>query len=115
VLAALRTPGFLARVRRLVPDVLRHIKAEDFALEAQFGLDDPAETGQLYGALSPLLVGAALGHWRIRCQPSFVGAGFEGSCKATLRARPLPLLWVGLMFLASPVVLRAIRSWRSHR
>ncbi len=114
-LAVLRSPGFAGRAMRVVPDLGRRIRWEEFSLEATFGFDDPADTGQLYGLLSPLLVAGAAAGWPIRCEPRFTGACFEGACAAGARLRPLAVIWVALRFLASPTTFRAVRAWRAHR
>ena len=55
-LAALTTRGFVRRVAQLAVTLLQQVKLERFHLDAAVGLEDPADTGILYGCLSPLLV-----------------------------------------------------------
>jgi hypothetical protein len=91
------------------------VRCEDFSLRAEFGFDDPADTGRVYGALAPLLLVAAAKGLNVQCRPSFVRAGLEGSCAATLSVRPLSVVRLAAVFSCSPAVLRAFRVWRSRR
>ncbi|HSC26888.1 MAG TPA: hypothetical protein VLD67_06415 [Vicinamibacterales bacterium] len=114
-LATLRTRGFLRCIARLLAGLRRRIRFEDFHLRAEFGLDDPADTGRLYGAIAPLLLAAAGMGWHVDCRPTFLRSGLEGSCAATFRVRPLSIIGQFVRFFCSPPVLRAIRVWRSKR
>lgn len=112
VLAVLRTPGFVQRVFRLVPDLIGRLRWEHVSLDATFGFEDPADTGQLYGALSPILVASRAQGWPIVCRPAFDRAGLEGTCAAAVRVRPLAVVWVAVRFALSLEVWRAVRAWR---
>ena len=54
--AALRGRGFFDRVVRFAVALLRRVKVERFHLHTVFGFEDPADTGFVYGWLSPVLV-----------------------------------------------------------
>lgn len=114
-LAALRARGFLPRAARLARDLRRQVHLPRFFLRARFGFDDPADTGQLYGALVPSLLLASASGLDVRCQPSFDDAGVEGACGATLHVRPLSVIALGLAFALSPPAIRALRAWRRAR
>jgi hypothetical protein len=115
VVAMLRTPGFVARAARLLPDLLRRTRIDRFHLRAEFGLDDPADTGRLYAAVAPLCFAAAGSGLDVRCQPSFPDARLTGSCSVRLSVRPLSVLAVLSAFVLSPTVWRAVRNLRSRR
>ena len=76
----------MALLRRLLGavhfDVLR--------IDAEIGLGDPAETGQLYGQLCPLIFTTG-GHVFVR--PNFDQACLHGCALARLHFTPLGLLW----------------------
>jgi hypothetical protein len=76
----------MALLRRLVGAV--HI--DTLWLDAEVGLGDPAETGQLYGQLCPLIY-ATEGHVLVR--PNFEAACLQGSALARLHFAPLGLIW----------------------
>ena len=98
----------------LVTDLLRLVQWEDFSLYAEFGFDDPADTGRVYGALAPLLLLADGKGLHVRCHPSFLRAGLEGSLATTFRVRPIAVVGLGIGFVFSPPALRAVRAWRSR-
>ena len=108
-----RTRGLLPRVARLTADLLRRVSADRFHLHAAFGFEDPADTGLVYGWLTPLLVAANVRGFDVRCRPVFEGAGFTGSLHATIRVRPLSVVAAVLLFLCSrPVRRAAVMAWR---
>ncbi len=76
----------IALLRRLSGAV--HIDA--LRLDAEIGLGDPGETGQLYGQLCPLIY-TTRGHVFVR--PNFERACLQGSALARLHFSPLGLLW----------------------
>lgn len=114
-LAVVRTPGFLGRVVRLVRDLTRQVKCERFYVDGKFGLDDPADTGVVFGALAPLLIAARASGLQVLCRPMFDESGLQGACELTVRTTPIFLLGVLVAFLCSPVVVRAIVAavWRT--
>jgi hypothetical protein len=111
--AVLRTRGLFERVVRLALALLRGVKLERLQLETMFGFENPADTGFVYGCLSPVLVMADLRGLNIRCRPMFLESGVRGALRATIRVRPLLLVGPMVAFLASPPVFRAARAaWR---
>ena len=83
----------LAALPRLLGEVVRAVHWEALHLDAEFGLNDPADTGQLYGCLTPLQYGAPWPPWMsIALRPNFERAGLCGELQATLRLRAAALL-----------------------
>lgn len=77
-------------------------------VEGQFGFADPADTGAVYGALTPLLTATPRPGWmRVCVTPDFHHAGVSGSAALRLRARPIALVPPVFMFIA-----RMIATWR---
>ena len=114
-IAVLRTRGLPGRFGRLALTFGRRVKFEDVALRVNFGFDDPADTGIVYGFLSPWLVMATMRGWNVDCWPMFLETGVTGKLQGTIRVRPLAVLSTIVAFLLSPPVLRAIRSaWRAR-
>jgi len=88
------------RMLRAVPGLLRGlagpVRLERLWLEARLGLDDPAETGQLFGALTPLvygLGGAWPGRVSVQLAPEFSGPVLEGQAELVLSV--VPARWLG--------------------
>jgi hypothetical protein len=107
VLAACRTPGFLARLARLLPDLVRAVRWERAAVELEFGLDDPSDTGTVYGVLVPVLLLAESRGYAVCCRPRFDEACLEGSASLAVRITPLRLVATVLAFVFSGPTLRA--------
>ncbi len=115
-IAVLRTRGLFERVVRLALALLRRVKLERVQLETMFGFENPADTGFVYGCLSPVLVMADLRGLNIRCRPMFLESGVRGALRATIRVRPLLLVGPMVAFLVSPPVFRAARAaWRTKK
>ena len=89
---------------------------ERLQLDAMFGFENPADTGFVYGCLSPVLVMADLRGLNIRCRPMFLESGVRGAFRATIRVRPLFVVGPIVAFLVSPPVFRAARvAWRTRK
>ncbi len=115
-LALVRTEGLAGRILRLFRDLAPRLSFQDVYLRVDFGLDDPADTGRLYGTLAPFLVAAASSGFDVRCRPDFQEPSLRGSYGGQIRARPISLLSVVVGFLCSPPTLRAIRAvWAARR
>ena len=115
-IAALRTRGVPRRVGRLALALLRQAKLEEFRLRTAFGFDNPAETGIVYGLLSPLLMLATARGLNLECRPMFEEAGLRGAISATVHVRPLSVAGALGAFLVSPPVIRAAGSaWRARK
>ncbi|MEL6549022.1 MAG: DUF2953 domain-containing protein [Pseudomonadota bacterium] len=82
---------------RLLLDVLGCFRIDLLRVEGRIGTGDPAETGQLYGYLSPLAACAgALPRAEFQVVPVFDRAVFEGQARAVVTFVPfrlLPPLW----------------------
>lgn len=85
-----RTPATLSAFTGLIRDALGAIELRQLSMRAVIGLGDPAETGQLYGMLTPLQYGP----WRagvVSVSPDFDRAHLSGELSATLRVTPIAL------------------------
>lgn len=115
-LAIVQTEGLLGRILQLFRDLASRFSFQGVYLDVDFGLDDPADTGRLYGTFTPLLVAAAASGFDVRFRPDFQQALLRGSCGGQIRARPISLLGVVVGFLLSPPLLRAVRAvWVARR
>lgn len=87
----------ILRAVRAAPDLIAGLvgplRVESVTADATFGLGDPAETGQLYGILFPLIhSAAALPHTSICVRPDFSRHTLSGDVAATFRLVPLVLV-----------------------
>ncbi len=115
-LAVLRTRGLARRVTRVSSDLFRRVTLEEFRLQTAFGFDNPADTGIVYGVLSPLIVLAEQRGWDIECRPMFLESGLRGVLRATIHIRPLAVAGTLFAFLLSRPVRRALKSaWQARR
>ena len=82
-----RVSGALIRaLPELAKDILRHVHVAELHIDADYGLGDPADTGQLSGLLMPLqhaspLPAAVL----LDLRPDFTRACLKGSITAAVR------------------------------
>jgi hypothetical protein len=85
----------LAESVALLRRLLLAIHFDNLQLDAEFGLGDPGETGQIYGQLCPLIY-ATGGH--VQVQPNFTDACLRGSARAQLHFSVLGLIWPIISF-----------------
>ena len=115
-IAALRTRGLPSRVGRLALALLRQAKLEEFRLSTAFGFDNPADTGIVYGLLSPLLMFATARGLNLECRPMFEESGLRGAASGTVQVRPLSVVGALATFVLSPSVIRAAGSaWKARK
>jgi hypothetical protein len=114
--AVLRTRGLPHRVGRLLAAARRQVTLERFHLEMMFGFENPADTGIVFGCLSPLLVMADVRGLDVHCRPMFLEPGVRGVFQATIRVRPLAVIGTVVAFLLSPPAFRAaVAAWRARK
>ena len=116
-LVSLVRSGILGDILRFGRRILSTGKVRHLSLRLRFGLDDPAETGVLWGALAPVAGYAdSLRPGTLALEPDFSGAQFSGQGGVSMRIVPLSLLPPILLFALNPSVLRAAWTiWRSRK
>ncbi|MFN8058964.1 MAG: DUF2953 domain-containing protein [Vicinamibacterales bacterium] len=120
---AIRTPGLARRASRLVAEILSACWPRRVDAEARMGLDDPADTGALFGVVAgPLAMAlgtagtvahAHSGTMRVRVVPVFDASTLWAHVVATFRVRPVALVAPVATFLCSRPVRRAF--WAGFR
>jgi hypothetical protein len=79
----------------LIGGLIRQIRVERCRVECRFGLGDPADTGQAYGLLAPLVFAPPWG-WdgagAVVLTPDFERACLEGEAEVALAVVPARLL-----------------------
>ena len=114
--AMLLSQGFLARLIRLLRRLKDCIHIRSLRLHLLLGLDDPADTGRLWGMLGPLtLAHPAPAVTDLVIQPEFTGAAFQIDGAGVVRILPIEVLGTLLAFALSPVTLRALYALGTGR
>lgn len=110
-MAFIRSPGMSARLLRLGRNIWRQLHIRRLYLHLTFGLDDPAATGQLYGALVPVLTLAdRLSGFDLRICPDFTQPVLLADGCGQIRVIPLTLIGIMIAFLLSPTCLRGFTA-----
>ena len=113
VWAAIRQSGFRRRVGRFMGDLWRAVHKRDVRLRVRIGLGDPADTGQLWGAIGP--VSGVLGNFRdiaIFIEPEFQEETLALAGSGRIRIVPLQLLYLAVGLGLSPAIWRGLRAMR---
>ncbi len=85
--------GWIREVPALIGQLIRAFRIVRVEAEGSFGFDDPADTGILYGYLSPLIhTGGGLPGVTLNLRPDFEHAGLKGKLDALLEVTPVNLL-----------------------
>lgn len=105
-------PAVWRRALRLLRSSLRGLTLRRVDAQVRFGLDDPADTGCLYGMLVPaLMLVQSRTSGRVAVAPDFERAGLAGRAAAELRIVPLRVLAP----VASFGVWFGLHTWRKRR
>jgi len=107
--AALRSPGFPSRCLGLLLSLARRVRLRRLEMLLRGGLDDPAATGRLCGALA---AAGALLPGRITFLADWESERLTARAAAGLRVVPLEILLSLGAFAFHPDTLRALRRAR---
>lgn len=78
---------------RLATDLLHHVRVDKALLDMTFGLGDPAETGQAFGIVAPLIYsGVALPRTCLRVEPDFAHTILRGRGDFAVSLIPITLV-----------------------
>lgn len=72
---------------------LRRIHLDRLSLRAVFGFDDPADTGQVFGQLTPWVYGVPCERCDVQVRPDFDGRKFEGRAEIAVHLTLLAVAW----------------------
>ena len=108
--------GIIGDFARLGRRILSTVKMRHISLQLRVGLDDPGDTGLLWGAVAPVAAYAgSLYPGALELEPDFSSAQFTGRGAVSVRIVPLRWLPPILLFALNPSVLRAGWTiWRSQ-
>jgi len=109
VMAFMRCPGMSASLLRLARNMWRQLRIHQLSLHLTFGLDDPADTGLLFGTLAPaLILNDRLTRFDLQVQPDFSQPTLLAESRGQLRLIPLTIIGVMIAFLLSPTCWRGL-------
>lgn len=114
-LAALRSPGLLSAALLCLERLLRAVRVRDLDGLLCLGLDDPADTGLVWGVLGPAVFLGGRRFPGLRAVPSFEGERLHVDATGTAVVVPLEVLLIALAFLLTPATLRALVAGRRAR
>jgi len=108
IVTMLRSEGFWPRLLRFASDILNVMQVRILRLRVRLGLEDPADTGQIWAFVGPLtaMLAGARGT-DIEIEPDFERAFLSVDGNAELRVIPIRVLVVVIPFIGSPATLRA--------
>ena len=95
-----RAMPYLARsAPGLARDTLGRIHIDRAAVRGEFGFTDPADTGRVYGALTPLIYARIGSRLEFDLSPRFDGACARGRAEMALHLVPIALAWPAIRTL----------------
>lgn len=83
---------------RLLADVVGTVEIRKLELSARFGTGDPADTGTIYGHLTPVLYGLGASRTGIDVTPDFRERRLDGKIDGDIRFTPAWLVPAGIRF-----------------
>lgn len=105
--SVLRVPGLGRWVMRLIRRTARAIEVLRLTLEMRVGLDDPADTGRLFGIIGPVSLWInRFPKWEVGLDPDFDRATVSGRAEAVLTIHPARVAGAVLLFVCSPTMFR---------
>lgn len=100
-------PAAWERARVLLARLIRAVRWRVFHLDARFGLDDPADTGRLWGVVGTLLF-MLPPRLDVAVRPVFEGEELAFDTEAEIRVVPLRVMAVLVVFGLSPATWRVL-------
>lgn len=90
---AVNGPALITALPDLVSGLLQCFRIESLSLDGEFGLGDPADTGHLYGSLTPFIFGTAgMRNTYITLRPNFERRCLSGVAETRLSITPATLV-----------------------
>ena len=110
-MALVRTRGVVPAVIRLVRRIVGSFRIRQLNADLRLGLDDPADTGILYGVLWPAFaLPVTFGFATLRMEPVFDSPTFEATLQGKVRVFPAEMVANVLRFVFSLAGLRMIKA-----
>ena len=78
--------------------MLGRIHVDVLRVSGVFGLEDPADTGRVYGLISPAIYGLGSETCQVSVEPDFSRRRFAGQAEVELRFTPVAVVWPAIRF-----------------
>lgn len=113
ILTVLQQAPFRRRIMRFIKGLLHAAHARELYLRLRIGLDDPADTGRLWGVLGPAAgIAADLRCAEVRIEPEFTDPVLEVEGHGKFHLIPLQFIGLAAAFVVSPATLHALFTLR---
>lgn len=110
-IALFKQSAFRRHMMKFLKSILRASHAQNLYLKLRIGLGDPADTGILWAVMGPLSgMMKNLQGTTIEIEPEFIDAVMEVESHGNFRLIPLQFIAVVMIFIFSPVTIRAWRA-----
>jgi len=100
---------FIRKTSQFIMKILKSIKLKLDRFYIRLGLDDPADTGMLWGFVGPF--SALLGNYcekTVKIEPEFQDSALDIDTKGNLSIIPLEIIVISLIYLFSPVTVKTV-------
>lgn len=115
LIALVRQTRLRRRIGRFVGDLWHAVRKDNVSLRIRIGLDDPADTGQLWAVLGPAsAILAGTRETSITIEPDFLDSTIELHGDGGVTIVPLRLVYLIAALLLSPTVWRGIVQMRKR-
>ena len=110
----LQNGPFLKKILSFIQNTLNILRFEISKLHLRLGLDDPADTGNLWSILGPVsaILGSRLTE-DIIVEPDFSEPRIDLDIEGRMSVKPVKLIYVSLLFLLSPTTIKSVWSLRN--
>jgi hypothetical protein len=109
----LKQAGFRLHIYKLVRSMLSAIDGQNLFLLLRIGLGDPADTGRLWAIIGPMSgMLQNLHSIELHIEPEFSDPIFEVQSHGKFRLVPIHIIALMIVFMLSPVTLRAWHTLR---
>jgi len=109
-----RHKPFRRRITRFAANLWRAVHKKDLELDVRLGLDDPADTGQLWAFVGPVSgILADSREARIRIKPDFTEEILQLNGSGRIRIVPLQVICLAAALLLSPSIWAGIGRARA--
>jgi len=113
LLTALQHKKLRQRIIKFIRDFWHAIHKTNLKIQLRIGLDDPADTGQLWGFVGPVSgILSGIREANINIEPDFLDSTFELDGQGTIRFVPLKMLYLISALLLSPSVWQGVKQTR---
>lgn len=108
--------GLTSWLGRFLRRMARAVRVQRLRADLRLGLDDPADTGRLFGFLVPLTLGLeGCRSWDVRLLPDFGGPVLAGRAEADMSLYPSRVAVGVLLLVFSPQAFRLVWAFARSR